>query len=213
MRNDNIVRAHKQQARSNKQRNMSHISTFEEVKHWLESIKPTYERFAPAFDEYGCEDIDDVKAMLDQDTLESGLMDKLREHGTKPLHEKRIKEAISRLHNQSREADAQAQSHAQVEVEIHTHETQQADDMINLVEPQQEQLNETRIRERNRTDAKNLISNLCEKKRKLITLEEIYERVGAQTELEKNGVRYGVWESKDALKIRSTSQRGIYEVC
>jgi len=100
---------------------MSHTSTFEEVKHWLETIKPGYEKFAPAFDEYGCEDMDDVKGMLEQDTLDSVLMDKLREHGAKPLHEKRIKEAISLLHNQGREADApyqpqtETQSQAQAE--------------------------------------------------------------------------------------------------
>ena len=101
----------------------------------------------------------------------------------------------------------------EVEVQVQDHETQQADDMINLDEAQQEQLNETQIREINRTDAKNLISNLCERNRRLITLEEIYERVGAQTALEKNGVLWGVRDSKDALRIMSTSVRGTYRVC
>ena len=59
----------------------------------------------------------------------------------------------------------------------------------------------------------NLISNLCERNRRLITLEEIYERVGAQTALEKNGVLWGVRDSKDALRIMSTSVRGTYRVC
>ena len=72
---------------------------------------------------------------------------------------------------------------------------------------------ERQIRKKMRTSAKNLISNLCAKNRTKITLEEIYERVGAESKLEKNGVLYGVRDSKDSLKIRKTSQRGTYEVC
>lgn len=104
---------------------MSHTSTFEEVKHWLETIKPGYEKFAPAFDEYGCEDMDDVKGMLEQDTLDSELMVKLREHGAKPLHEKRIKEAISLLHNQGREADAPYQPQAETQPQAQAEEDYQ----------------------------------------------------------------------------------------
>lgn len=194
---------------------MSHTSTFEEVKHWLETIKSGYEKFAQAFHEYGCEDMDDVKGMLEQDTLDSELMDKLREYRAKPLHEKRIKEAIRLLHNQDREADApyQPQVESPVEEQAQPQAQAEADDMTNIVEPQQEQLNETQIREQKRTNAKNLISNLCERNRILITLEEIYERVGAQTALEKNGVLWGVRDSKDALRIMSTPVRGTYRVC
>jgi len=41
----------------------------------------------------------------------------------------------------------------------------------------------------------------------------IYERVGSQTELEKNGLRYGVWEAKNEQKVRCTSECGTYRVC
>ena len=170
----------------------------------------------PVFEEMGFRNTDEIKEELrSDDSLLPELYAKLEEMGVRPVQLKKIKRAINTLlSEQTREADAEAQTEVEVEVQVQTDETQQTDDMINLVdEPQQEQLGETQIRSKMRIDSKNLISNLCERNRRLITLEEIYERVGAQTELEKNGVQYGVWESKDALKIRSTSQRGTYEVC
>ena len=114
-------------------------------------------------------------------------------------------ERLTNVNQAPAQAEAQTQAEAQPQAE--------ADDMTNVVEPQQEQLNETQIREKKRTDSKNLISNLCERNRRLITLEEIYERVGAQTALEKNGVLWGVRDSKDALRIMTTSVRGTYRVC
>mgnify|MGYP003647940421 FL=1 len=170
----------------------------------------------PVFEDMGFRNTDEIKEELrSDDSLLPELYAKHEESGVRPVQLKKIKSAInSLLHEQTREAVTEAQTEVEVEAQAQDHETQQADDMINLVdEPQQEQLNETQIRKEKRIDAINLISILCENNHRIITLRDIYERVGAQTKLEKNGVRYGVWESKDAGKIRSTSQRGTYEVC
>ena len=150
----------------------------------------------PVFEEMGFRYTDEIKEELrSDDSLLPELYDKLQESGVRPVQLNKIKRAInSLLNDQTREADTETRSQAEAE-------------------PEQEQMNDTQIRSKMRIKAKELITNICDKKRKLITLEEIYERVGAETNLEKNGVQYGVWEAKNEQNVRSTSERGTYEVC
>jgi len=58
-----------------------------------------------------------------------------------------------------------------------------------------------------------VISQLIFDGRELITLQELYQGLNAQTKLEKSGVLYGVWFAKKAFMVRNTDKRGIYAVC
>ena len=71
------------------------------------------------------------------------------------------------------------------------------------------------IREIRRRATKMLISLLRnEENRELITLQELYQGLNAQSEYEgKNDVRWGVRFAKDINMIRKTDKRGIYAVC
>tara|TARA_Y100001937_G_C6881448_1_gene224947 strand:- start:145 stop:453 length:309 start_codon:yes stop_codon:yes gene_type:complete len=46
-----------------------------------------------------------------------------------------------------------------------------------------------------------------------ISLRDIYKSLNAETNIEKNGVQYGIWFAKRAGLICKSDRRGIYTVC
>ena len=57
-----------------------------------------------------------------------------------------------------------------------------------------------------------VINGLIKNGREHITLCELYAMLGAETDAQKTGVRWGVRASKEAGIIISTERRGVYEV-
>ena len=57
-----------------------------------------------------------------------------------------------------------------------------------------------------------VIKSLVDRGREYITLCELYQTLGADTEAQKTGVRWGVRTAKESGVILSTARRGVYEV-
>ena len=57
-----------------------------------------------------------------------------------------------------------------------------------------------------------VINGLIKNGREHITLCELYAMLGAETDAQKTGVRWGVRASKESGIIISTERRGVYEV-
>ena len=57
-----------------------------------------------------------------------------------------------------------------------------------------------------------VINGLVKSGREYITLCELYLTLGAETEAQKTGVRWGVCTAKESGIIISTDRRGVYEV-
>ena len=63
-----------------------------------------------------------------------------------------------------------------------------------------------------KTGAVLVIKGLVDRGREYITLCELYQTLGADTEAQKTGVRWGVRTAKESGVILSTARRGVYEV-
>jgi hypothetical protein len=57
-----------------------------------------------------------------------------------------------------------------------------------------------------------VINSLVQKGREYITLCELYEILGTETDAQKTGVRWGVSAAKESGIIISTERRAVYEV-